>query len=45
MRAHRWRKFRRLAWEICECCGLIKLRNAATQRAVSLACKAKDEDR
>ncbi len=43
MKAHRWHKFRRCPWLICRCCGLMYLRNDATERAVRRGCDAEDE--
>lgn len=38
MRAHRYVKLRALTWLVCSCCGLVRLRNAATDKAAHLPC-------
>jgi hypothetical protein len=38
-RAHQWKSVRGLPWPYCKCCGLLRLRNAATELAVSKGCE------
>lgn len=34
----------RIAYAVCDKCGLVKLRNAATDKRVRAACPGRDED-
>lgn len=52
MRAHRWRPLMQgkryastcsLPWPVCASCGLLRLRNAATDAAVRCGCPGDDE--
>lgn len=37
---HVWKKFRPIPWLVCRKCGLVLLRNVATERAVRKGCDA-----
>lgn len=37
-RPHAWKAIRGIPWPVCRCCGLLRLRNALTDRAVAQGC-------
>ncbi len=36
--AHTWIKLRAIPWAVCQCCGLVLLRNELTAAAVRAGC-------
>ena len=36
--SHNWRTYKCIPWPVCRCCGLIRLRNSATDAAVRAGC-------
>ena len=36
--AHHWFNYRRLSWAVCRYCGLVRLKNEATEKAVRNGC-------
>jgi hypothetical protein len=39
MSPHVWFKYRALPWLVCKFCGLVRLRNESTERAVRRGCE------
>lgn len=40
---HVWRKWRAIPWEVCRRCGLVALRNEATERRIRAGCDADND--
>jgi hypothetical protein len=38
VKPHQWRQRKGLSWPMCQVCGLLRLRNAATEWAVRMGC-------
>ncbi len=46
MKAHKFvKKYRAIAWPVCSCCGLVRLRNAATDKAARAACEGREDEK
>ncbi len=42
-RAHSWYLIKRFPWPVCKCCGLVRLKNHATEIAVRRHCDGRDD--
>jgi hypothetical protein len=38
VREHAWKPLKRMPWPVCNQCGLLRLKNEATRRAVNAKC-------
>lgn len=41
---HNWKPIKRMPWPVCRNCGLLRLRNPATQKAANALCVYEDDE-